>query len=239
MYKLAQLALLTVAVPVLYAQVEHPRFEPNTVQANAQGKFEAEPDTAVLTFTLSDKEATQDAAYKNVSAAAEQFRTVLRQNNVDPKHARIASYSISPEYDWHNPKRKPIAYNVQTTAELKLTDFAAANKLLSQLSDLQYASNQSLFYSLENIEAAKQKAIADAFKNARAYAEGIASSSQRHIGELLYASVDTPPVIRPFPAMSRMGTAAKAEAPPPAPTEDLGQQTQTITAQVTAIFRMQ
>ena len=239
MHKLA--VVLAVASVGAVAQQQPPaQLLENTVQVHADGKFEAAPDTAVITLSLSDKEATQDAAYRNVSVAAEQLRTILRQNNIDPKQAQVSSYAISPEYDWKNPKnRKPIAFTVQTTATLKMKDFNAANKLLVALSELQYASNQSLNYTLEDIDIAKKNAIADAYKNARGYADAFAGASGRRVGDLMYASVDTQESVRPMPMMARAYEMKAANAAPPAPTEDMGQQTTTITAQVNAVFRLQ
>ena len=176
MHKLA-VVLALMSVRTLAQQQPPAQLFENTVQVRADGKFEAAPDTAVILLTLSDKEATQDAAYRNVSAAAEQLRTILRQNNIDPKRAQVSSYAISPEYDWKNPKtRKPIAFAVQTTATLKLNDFNSASKLLVALSDLQYASNQNLNYTLEDIDVAKKKAIADAYSNAHGYADALAGA---------------------------------------------------------------
>ena len=238
MHKLA-VVLALMSVRTLAQQQPPAQLFENTVQVRADGKFEAAPDTAVISLTLSDKEATQDAAYRNVSAAAEQLRTILRQNNIDPKRAQVSSYAISPEYDWKNPKnRKPIAFAVQATATLKLNDFNSASKLLVALSDLQYASNQNLNYTLEDIDVAKKKAIADAYSNAHGYADALAGASGRRVGDLLYASVDTQESVRPMPMMAR-ASVMSANAASPAPTEDMGQQTTTITAQVNAVFRLQ
>ncbi|GAC1648004.1 MAG: hypothetical protein NVS9B15_06620 [Acidobacteriaceae bacterium] len=231
-------AIVALATALASAQQPPAQMIENTVQVHAEGKFEAEPDTALITLTLSDKEATQEAAYQNVSSAAQRLREILRQNNIDPKRARVSSYSINPEFDWKNPKnRRPIAYQVQTSATLKLSDFGVANKLLVALSDLAYAGNQALAYTLEDMDAAKKKAIADAYANAHGYAEALAGASARKLGDLLYASVDTEEIRVPMP-MRAMAYKA-AQAAPPAPTEDMGQQTTTITAQVNAVFRLQ
>ncbi len=221
------------------AQVQPPplAIQINSVQVSAQGKYDAEPDTALLTLTLSDKQPTQEAAYKNVSNAAEQFRSILRQNSVDPKQARVSNFNVNPEIDWRSAKHNIIGYTVQTTASLKLRDFSLAGKLLTQLSQLTLAGNQNLSYELEDMEAAKQKAISDAYKNAHASAETIAQVSQHRLGDLVYASVDTQSqfIVRP---MMEAG-AAKMMQNAPAPTEGLGQQTVTITANVNAVFRLQ
>src|SRR5947209_16554516 len=223
MHKLA-VVLAVASVGVVARQQPPGQWIENTVQVHADGKFQAAPDTAVITLSLSDKEATQDAAYRNVSVAAEQLRTILRQNNIDPKQAQVSSYAISPEYDWKNPKnRKPIAFTVQTTATLKMKGFNAANKLLVALSELQYASNQSLNYTLEDIDIAKKNAITDAYKNAVGYAEALAGESGRRVGDLMYASVDTQESVRPMPMMARAHEMKRTDAATPAPTEDMGQ----------------
>ena len=50
--------------PFVSAQ-EHPSVTalPNTVYVGADGKFEANPDTAIIEFSISAQEETSDAAY--------------------------------------------------------------------------------------------------------------------------------------------------------------------------------
>jgi uncharacterized protein len=228
--------LLSVSGAALLHAQTGPNFQPNTVQVSAQGKFEAEPDTAVITLTLSDKQPRQEDAYKHVSDAAERLRAVFRQNNIDPKQVRVSSYNIQPEIDWTSGKQKLIGYQVQTTASYKTREFAQANRLLEQLSSLPYANNQNLSYVLDDVDAAKQKAIADGVAKAQSYGSTLAKASQRNLGELLSASVDTQFEPGPRP-MAYAGMAAKEAAP--APTQQLGQETVTVTAQVNAIFRLQ
>ncbi|HEY0565913.1 MAG TPA: SIMPL domain-containing protein [Terriglobales bacterium] len=233
---LVVLLSLSGGAALLHAQNAGLNFQPNTVQVSAQGKFEAEPDTAVITLTMSDKQPRQDDAYKHVSDAAERLRGLFRQNNIDPKQLRVSSYNIQPEIDWTSGKQKLIGYQVQTTASYRTRDFAQANRLLEQLSSLPYANNQSLSYVLDDVDAAKQKAIADGVSKAQAYGSTLAKASQRNLGELLSASVDTQFEPGPRP-MAMAGLAMEKTAR--APTEQLGQETVTVTAQVNAIFRLQ
>lgn len=230
------LALLTLMLP-LYAQTPPRTYDPNTVMVTAQGKFEAEPDTADLGLTLSARDSSQEAAYKRVSAAADQFRAILRQNNVDPKQARVAQYNVQPIIDYQSNKQRIIAYLVQTSVELKTRDFSLAGKLLPQLAALPDSSNQSLSYSLEDVSAAKQRAIEDAYKNAHDAAGAIARASGRQISNMIYASVDAHYEIAPRPMMAMRSMAGAAEKA--APTEEFSQQKSTVTAQVVAVFQLQ
>ncbi len=225
----------------LCAAQEHPAVtaQPNTVYVSADGKFEAPPDTALLQFNISAQEDTAKAAYEHASRDAEQFRQILRSNGIDPKTAEIGFYSVQPVYDWKNPKRKLIAYRVATNVSLKLKDFSKIAPILEQLADANLGENQSMSYTLENIDAAKVKAVADAYRRVRMNADALARSAGRVLGEISYASVDTFEQIRPMPLVTRMPLAmARSQAEAAAPTEEFTPQNITVTAHVNALFNL-
>ena len=62
--------------------------QPNTIFVGADGKFEANPDTALLQFHISAQEETS-RPYDRASKAAEQVRQILRANGIEPKAAEI------------------------------------------------------------------------------------------------------------------------------------------------------
>lgn len=208
---------------------------PNTVFVGADGKFETAPDTALIQFNISAQADTAKAAYDQASKSAETTRTVLRSNGIDPKAAEIGFYSINPMYDWKNPKRKVIGYLVTTSVSLKLKDFSKIGPMTQQLADASVSESQSLSYTLENMDEAKTKAVADAYRRARASAQALATASGRTLGELSYASVDTFENIRVIAPMKRgIQMAMTAEAA--GPTEQFTPQNVTVTAHVNAMF---
>ncbi len=163
------------------------------------------------------------------------MRQILRSNGIDPKTAEIGYFSLQPVYDYKNPKRKLVAYRVNSTVTLKLKDFSKVAPIVQQLADTDVSENQTLNYTLEDIDAAKGKAIEDAYRRAREYAAALAQASGRSVGELSYASVDTFENVRVAPmagAMMRMSVGAAA----PAPTEEFTPQSVSVTAHVNAMF---
>lgn len=211
--------------------------QPNTVYAGADGKYEAAPDTAVLHLDIATQQDTARAAYDKVSLAAEQVRKVLRANAIDPKMAKIGFYAVQPIYDWKNPKHKVVGYRVVTSVTLKLHDFSKVGVLTEQLADIEDAQNQTLGYTLEDVEQAKTKATEDALKKARTQAAALAVAGGRTMGQLLFASVDVQqPVIVPMMAQPLMARAAMAGAVPP--TEQFTPQEVTVTAHVNALFAL-
>jgi len=218
---------------------EHPAVTalPNSVYVGADGKFESAPDTALLQFDISVQEDSSQAAYQHASQDAEKVRQVLHANGVEPKAANIGFLSVQPVYDWKNPKQKVLGYRVTTDVTLKLKDFSKIGPITQQLAEANVSERQTLNYTLENIDEAKNKAVEDAYRRARASAETVARASGRVLGELSYASVDTfenPRIVAPRMARPLAAMANSA----PAPTEEFTPQTVTVTAHVNALFNL-
>jgi uncharacterized protein len=222
---------LAQTVPVTAIQV-------NTIFAGADGKFEAAPDTALLRLDIASQQDTSRAAYEKVASAAEQVRKVMRNNGIDPKTAQIGYYAVQPVYDWKSSRHKVIAYRVVSSVTLKLKDFSKVGALTEELANIEETQDQSLSYTLEEIEQAKSKASDDALRKARNQASAVATAGGRALGELLYASVDvSQPVILPMRAqLPSVGRVAMAEGPPA--TAEFTPQNVTITAHVNAMFAL-
>jgi hypothetical protein len=230
------LALIVFSVAAL-AQ-EHPALTAtsNSVYVGADGKFETAPDTAVIEFNISVQEEKSPAAYQHASKDAEQVREVLRANGIEPKAATVGFFSVQPMYEW-KPKQKVVGYRVTTDVTLKLKDFAKIGPITQQLADANVSERQTLNYTLENLDEAKNKAVEDAYRRARNSAETVARASGRSLGELSYASVDTFENARmPVPHLARAMTPMANAAP--APTEEFTPQNVTVTAHVNALFSL-
>lgn len=213
--------------------------QPNTVFVGADGKFEAAPDTARVQFNISAQEDTAKAAYDRASRNAEQIRQILRSNGIDPKTAEIGFFSLQPVYDWRTAKRKLVAYRVNSAVSLKLKDFSKIAPIVQQLADTDVTENQSVNYSLEDIDAAKVKAVEDAYRHARENANAVARAGGRTLGELSYASVDTNEQIRIMaPLTAQPMSAMRAQAEAPTPTAEFSPQNILVTAHVNAMFTL-
>ena len=210
----------------------------NTIYAGADGKFEAAPDTAVIRMDIASQQDTSRAAYDHAAIAVDHVRQVLTSNGIDLKAAQFGSYQMQPMYDWKNPKHKVIGYRVTSDVTLKLRDFKKVGAITEQLADIEDTQNQSVNYTLEDIEQAKAKASEDALKKARNQASAVANAGGRTLGDLLYASVDVnQPNIVPVFAQSAMARSAAPAATPP-PMADFTPQTVTIDAHVNALFAL-
>jgi hypothetical protein len=212
--------------------------QPNSVFVGADGRFEANPDTALVQFNISAQEDSSRGAYDRASKSAEQIRQILRSNSIEPKSAEIGFFSIQPVYDYKNPKRKLVGYRVNANVSLKLKDFSKIAPIVQQLADTDVTENQSINYTLEDIDAAKTRAVEDAYRRAHESANAVARAGGRTLGDLSYASVDTFENMRIISPMAPRAMAMKAEAGTPAPTEEFSPQTIVVTAHVNAMFSL-
>jgi uncharacterized protein len=230
-------ALVLLPTIAAFAQ-EHPSVtaQPNTLYVGADGKFEAAPDTAQIQFNVSVQEETSQAAFDRASKEVEQVRQVLRANSIEPKAANIGFLSVQPMYDWKNPRQKVIGYRVSADVTLRLKDFSKVAPITQQLAEANVSETQTLSYTLENIDEAKNKAVEDAYRRARNSAETLARASGRVLGELSYASLDTYEASHPVPHMARAMTATANALP--APTEEFTPQNVTVSAHINAVFTL-
>jgi uncharacterized protein len=230
--------LLAVTCTIPARSQDHPAITavPNSVYVGADGKFETAPDTAVLQFNVSVQDKTSHSAYELASKNVEQVRQVLRDSGIEPKAATIGFFSVQPVYQWEGGKQKPNGFRVTTDVTLKLKDFSKIGPITEGLANAGVTETQTLNYTLENIDEAKNKAVEDAYRRARKSAEALARASGRAVGELSYASVDTFENQRPVPRMFH--AMAKAAAPTPEPTEEFTPQNVTVTAHVNALFTL-
>jgi uncharacterized protein YggE len=239
-FSLLAFSAMLLAVPPVGAQDRSATPIPNTVWVGADGKYEAEPDTVLVQFSISAQEEKQQDANEKASRAADHVRQLLRSNGLDPKEAQVGQFSVQPVYDYRNPKRKLVGYRVDTNISIKLKDFSKVGPLTQGLSDMEdVTGNQSLSYLLDDMEAAKIKAVEDALARARAAASTVARFSGRTLGELSYASVDTyePSPVRPMVFGTQRATAGVINSPAP-PTAEFGAQKITITAHVNALYML-
>ena len=229
-------ALILLLSFAAFAQNTPTAITPNTIYIGADGKFEAAPDTAVITFGISAQEATSRDAYDHAARSADQVRELLRKNGIDPKTAEIGYFSLQPVYDYKNPKRKLVAYRGNSSVTLKLKDFTKVGAILQGLADLDVTDNQQISYILDNIDEGKVKAAQDALQRAKQEAAAVATAGGRTLGEMIYVTVDTFEPPRPMPMMySKAAVGAMAA---PEPTAEFSAQKITVTAHVNAMFAL-
>jgi len=206
----------------------HPAPAP-TVEVSATGTFQSAPDTAVVQFEISGKNAQMKAAYADAQRQAEQVRTLLRQQGFAPEAAHWSSYRTQP--DWDYKQNRLVGYTVTVSATLEVSDFAKLGPLLDAAGSEGLTSLRGVNFELKNMDAAKSAAIADGYRQVRQEAGALARAAGVPLDGLVRATVDVSSGgIRP------MVMGAMVRSMPPAPTEEFTPQEITVSARVSATF---
>jgi hypothetical protein len=229
---------LFLLVGIASSQEPQRTIQPDTIYVGADGKYEADPDTALVQFNIGAQENALKDAYARAQRATEQIRQTLKANGIDPKEAQISSFQVAPVYDWKSPKQKLIGYRVSSSITVKLRDFSKIGPIAESFGNMDVTENQSINYTLENIDVAKAKAVEDAFRKAKASADVVVKAAGRQLAQLLYSSVDTNEMVPPPRPMMTMAKVQAVNGNVQAPTEEFSAQKITITAHINALFGM-
>lgn len=226
------LALLLMIITPYFLHAQPGDLLRNTIQVTAEGKYEAEPDTALLEFSISMQQKTYKEANEAAVNATKKIAALLKKYKLDPKQAEFSLFQTQPVYDYENPKRPIIGYRVNSQVSIKFNDFSKLSYILPDLMKTNITDNQSVNYILENTEQAKRKAIQNAYQRARSMAESLAQADNKTVDEMIYASIDTFENKPLFRTMMAKGTSSAQESSH----ELFGAQKIAITAQIKAIF---
>jgi uncharacterized protein YggE len=230
----ATVLIAALATCVAFAQDQTSKVIPNSIWVGADGRFESDPDTALVQFGISSQQEKLQDATQQATQAAEQVRQLLRSNGIDPSAAQISRFATQPVYDYKNAKRKLVGYRVDANISVKVKDFSKIGPISEGLSNME-VTDSSITYQLDNMDAAKIKAVQDALRRAHDMANAVAQSSSRELGELSYVSVDTfePQPIRPMMMKAQASAGVMDKA---APTAEFSAEKITVTAHVNALY---
>lgn len=217
----------------------------------AEGKVVAVPDVASFTFSVvseingDDISGLQEENVKKVN----QIIDYIKSEDVDKKDIKTQTYNLNPRYQYFSCRRvydingvsKPcpppeiVGYTLTQKVAVKVRDFSKIGDILSGAVSNGANNVSQLSFVVDDIEAVKNVARADAIAKAQEKAESVADAGGFKIGKILsisegYASA---PVYKMYAAESMdMGMGGEA----PAPTIEPG--SQDVTVNMTLVFEM-
>lgn len=180
---------LFLAVWPARAQSQDVKFIANTLVVQASGTYEAEPDLATLTFDITSQDKTVSQAYSKATESMQQIVAIAQKNGLKKDEISTGVLTLTPSDDVDRSK-KPKSYDVQGEIVLKVHDFSKIGPILDDSVQNGLADFRSLDYSLENEEAAKEKAVADAVQSAVKRAQAALTQNGQKAGAIRYANVD-------------------------------------------------
>lgn len=226
------------------AQTPEIKFIADTLVVQAEGTYEADPDLATLTFDISAQEKELKTAYQRATVSMRKIVELAERNGLRKVDISTGVFTVTPFYEGDRKKRAR-SYRVQGQITLRVRDFAKLAPLLDESVQDEITDFRSLTYSLEDEEAAKQKAVAEAMKRAIGRASAALEQKGQKVGALRYASLD----VKQLAGVARLETMQVAEVsgaltesrrvatPPPPPV--VRPERITVSATVQGAFQIQ
>jgi uncharacterized protein YggE len=190
------------------------------VRASGEATVTAQPDRAQISIGVINQAPTaQEASSQNAmqtKQALEAIKHVLGSSG----EVKTSSYSIAPDYQY--PKNggppKISGYRASNTVLVTINDLALVGKVIDVATGSGANNVQNISFSLQNEEAVRAQALAEAAGKARANAEAIARALNLHVVGVLEAQTTEAPRLRPY-VMPMAQTVAMKAADVPTPIE--------------------
>jgi uncharacterized protein YggE len=189
---LVPIMVFTLAVA---AKAQEAKYIADTVTVQADATYEADPDLATLKFQVSATDKPLRKAYELATASLQRIMQLAERNGLAKSDVTTGAFTVTPDIDWRDRKRKPKAYRVESNVTFRLRDFTRLGEIIDEAVDSGIAEFRSLDFSLENEEEAKVRAVAMARERAEARARAALGNGSR-LGPPRFVGVDIKPIER-------------------------------------------
>jgi len=211
------------------AQSPEMKIVADTLIVQAEGTYEADPDLATLAFDVTSREKDMKSAYTNASQSLQRILELANQNGLQKEDVSTGVLTVTPSYE-RDRKNNAKSYTVSGTMTLKIHDFSTIGPLLDSAAQEGIVDFRSLSYSLQDEEAAKDRAVADAMRRAAGRAATALAQTGQKAGPARFVNLEVRQFvgvaeIRPSYSVEELVSVSegffakekRAAAPPPPP----------------------
>src|SRR5215470_3291393 len=187
------LVVLFSAVP-LRAQSPDVKFIADTLVVQADGRYEADPDLATLSFSVFAQDKNLKQTYDQASQSMQKIAQIAEKNGLKKEDITFGVLTVRPYYEGDRKKRAK-SYTVQGQIGLRVRDFSKLGPLLEDSVEDGITDFRSLTYSLADEEAARQHAAAAAMQAAMGRAKAVLEQKGQKVGTLRFANLDVKQIV--------------------------------------------
>jgi hypothetical protein len=219
----------------------------NTITVTGTGKIDRSPDTAKISFTVTDEQKDVKVAQDNVSKKIDVVTKALGALGVDAKYIKTDSYTSYPQYDYVNTIRcittpcpsnsTPVlrGYQVSHAVTVNVKTLDSVPAVLGALADAGVSNISGPNFGFEDDKAVAREARDIAIEDARKEAEKLAHSlGVRLVRIVSFSDNNGGGYPMPMYARDAMTSEKVAGAAPSIPVGD-----QNITSNVTVVYEIQ
>lgn len=180
-----------------------------------EGKAIAVPDVARFTFGVVSETSSADVAALQVNNTTKMNRVIaaLKAAGIADKDIKTESYNLSPRYtscyreEGICPPSQIAGYRLEQIVSVKVRDFTKVGSILSQTVAAGANNISQVEFTVDDLEAVRNTARAEAIARARAQAKAMAKAGGFRVGELLSVEEGGP---FPYPIYGKGGSISAA-----------------------------
>ena len=170
------------------------KFIADTLVVQANGRYEADPDLATLSFSVFAQDKNLKQTYDQASQSMQKIAQIAEKNGLKKEDITFGVLTVRPHYEGDRKKRAK-SYTVQGQITLRVRDFSKLGPLLEDSVEDGITDFRSLTYSLADEEAAKQHAAAAAMRSAIGRATAVLEQKGQKVGSLRFANLDVQQIV--------------------------------------------
>jgi len=164
-----------------------------SITVEGTGDAAAIPDTAQITFTVSEDADSVADAQKGATEKIDAALSSLEDSGIEEKDIKTLSYNVSPKYSYPQPcytgycpsqEQKIIGYTVSQTVTVKVRDTEKTGEVLQMLGDADVQNISGPNFIVDDDETVKAEARAEAIAEAKAKAEALADELGVSLGRV-------------------------------------------------------
>ncbi|MBU1253461.1 SIMPL domain-containing protein [Qipengyuania sp. DY56-A-20] len=215
-YAIPLAAVAAIAVPASAAEIQIASQGP-VVELSVNEVVRSAPDVAQVGAGVTTRAATAREALTQNSQAMDRIVARLRQLGIAGEDIQTSNFNLSPQYDYNQQSGEQVfrGYNVSNQVQVKLRDLPRAGEILDALVNAGANTIYGPNFMIEDDEAAKAEARAQAFARGRRMAEDyarVAGYSSVRLLEISESVQNHGPM--PQPMMARAAMDSGESAPP-------------------------
>lgn len=223
-----------------------PQISGNIISVEGAGKVTAVPDTARISYTVTESATTaaqaQDAATKKANVAL----ALVKEFGIDDADIKTTSYNISPKYSYQAPcysaycppyESRISGYTVSQTTEVKVRDLDQTGKILASLGDAGVSNLYGPNFIIDDEDQLRAEAREEAIKEARVKAKELAKNLNVRLVRVVSFWENTDPVYPYFGRAEAAFGGDGATVPSKAPEIPAGENEITVSVSISYEIR--
>ena len=158
------------------------------ISVSGSATINVSPDIANVSFGLSTKEKTAQAAKEANDAMLKNLNEVLKRYEIKETELSMNYINIHPYYEYRGNSNQLAGYVAQKTITIKIEEIEKYNSFVDDLLKIGISEINSVDFAVEDIKTARNQARIKAVESAREKAELFASSISKQIVDVIEIS---------------------------------------------------